>query len=365
MRRWRHYSAALWLLLSVLLCSPTLAASRQPDAPIVHIVQPGDTLGELARRYATSVEAIAAANGIANPDLVRVGERLLIPISVSAPPTTLPGPLTTLRLSPQLPVQGETVTVIVEASEPVTLTGSFDGHPLRWVAEKLEAKDACHFWALAGVHARAEPGAHPLVVEAVDGAGQRWAVSVEVFVQGGDFETARIVLPPAASRLLEPELLRGEQERLAAVWAQSSAHPLWQGTFVAPVRPFWPITAAFGQRRAYNSGPASSYHEGVDYGAKQGALVLAPAAGRVVLAEALTVRGNAVILDHGAGVHTGYWHLWQIFVKEGDEVRQGDPLGRVGNTGLSTGAHLHWELRVGDVAVNPLPWTQAAMPPGS
>jgi murein DD-endopeptidase MepM/ murein hydrolase activator NlpD len=252
----------------------------------------------------------------------------------------------------------------VEASEPVSLTGSFDGRPLRWVAEEPDAKDACRFWALAGVHALAEPGLHPLLVEATDGEGQRWAVNVEVFVQGGDFETARIVLPPAASRLLEPELLRGEQERLAAVWGQSSAQPLWQGTFVAPVRPFWPITSAFGQRRAYNSGPASSYHEGVDYGAKQGALVLAPAAGRVVLAEALTVRGNAVILDHGAGVHTGYWHLWQIFVEEGDAVRQGDPLGRVGNTGLSTGAHLHWELRVGDVAVDPLPWTQAAMPCG-
>jgi len=362
MRRWLRCAAALWLLLSVPLTSPALAVSRRPDAPIVHIVRPGDTLGELAQRYATSVEAIAAANAIVNPDLIHVGERLLIPASVSQLPATLPGPLTALRVSPPLPVQGETVTVVVEASEPVTLTGSFDGQSLRWVAEEPDARDASHYWALAGVHALAEPGPHALVIEAANAAGQRWTFSVEIFVRGGDFETTRIVLPPAASRLLEPELLRREQERLAAVWGQSAVQPLWQETFTLPVRPFWPLTSAFGQRRAYNSGPATSYHEGVDYGAKQGALVLAPAAGRVVLAEALTVRGNAVILDHGAGVHTGYWHLWQIFVEEGDEVRQGDPLGRVGNTGLSTGAHLHWELRVGDVAVNPLPWTLGTMP---
>jgi murein DD-endopeptidase MepM/ murein hydrolase activator NlpD len=100
----------------------------------------------------------------------------------------------------------------------------------------------------------------------------------------------------------------------------------------------------------------------VDYGARQGALVLAPAAGRVVLADALDVRGNAVILDHGAGVHTGYWHLWKILVREGQSVTQGDVLGRVGTTGLSTGAHLHWEVRVGDVAVDPLQWTRELMP---
>ena len=212
------------------------------------------------------------------------------------------------------------------------------------------------------MHALAKPGPHTLTVEATDAQGEEWTLSTEVGVQAGDFETERIVLPPAASKLLEPELLRRERERLAAVWAESAAQPLWQGRFLVPVRPFWPITSRFGTRRTYNSGLLSSSHAGVDYGAKQGALVLAPAAGRVVLAEPLTVRGKAVILDHGAGVHTGYWHLWQIFVKEGEKVEQGDPLGRVGNTGLSTGAHLHWELRVGDVAVDPLPWTQEVMP---
>ena len=362
MKRWLRYAAALWLLLGLLAPSLALAASPRPAAEIIHVVQPGDTLGELAERYGTSVQAIAAANALANPDLIHVGEQLLIPASVSQLPATLPGPLTALSVSPLLPTQGDTVTVAVEASEPLTLTGDFAGHVLHWVAEETSETGTYRYWALAGVHALAKPGPHALTLEALDAQGQKWTASTDLFVQGGDFDTTRIVLPPAASKLLEPELLRRERERLAVVWGESAAQPLWQGEFVVPVRSFWPITSAFGQRRAYNSGPASSYHEGVDYGAKQGAVVLAPAAGRVVLAEALTVRGNAIILDHGAGVHSGYWHLWQIFVEEGDEVMPGDPLGRVGNTGLSTGAHLHWELRIGAVAVNPLPWTREAMP---
>jgi murein DD-endopeptidase MepM/ murein hydrolase activator NlpD len=77
-----------------------------------------------------------------------------------------------------------------------------------------------------------------------------------------------------------------------------------------------------------------------------------------VLAEPLQIRGNAVIVDHGRGVMTGYWHLSQIDVTVGQHLDRGDLLGHVGNTGLSTGAHLHWELRVLGVQVDPLQWVR-------
>ena len=81
---------------------------------------------------------------------------------------------------------------------------------------------------------------------------------------------------------------------------------------------------------------------------------MAPADGVVALAEPLHIRGNAVILDHGRGIFTGYWHLSEFRVKPGQIVKRGDILGLVGNTGLSTGAHLHWEMRIDGVAVDPL-----------
>ena len=90
--------------------------------------------------------------------------------------------------------------------------------------------------------------------------------------------------------------------------------------------------------------------------------MLAPASGTVVLAEPLDVRGNAVVIDHGAGVFTGYWHLSQIDVQAGQQVKPGDQLGLVGTTGLSTGNHLHWEMRVHGIAVDPLQWTGKVFP---
>ena len=87
----------------------------------------------------------------------------------------------------------------------------------------------------------------------------------------------------------------------------------------------------------------------------------APADGKVVLAEPLQVRGQVVILDHGLGVMSGYWHLSQIDVTAGQFVEEGQVIGLVGNTGLSTGSHLHWEVRVGGVPVDPIPASRACL----
>jgi murein DD-endopeptidase MepM/ murein hydrolase activator NlpD len=128
--------------------------------------------------------------------------------------------------------------------------------------------------------------------------------------------------------------------------------------FGDPLGDDYPHTSPYGTRRTYGRSSTISAHEGEDFSAPAGSAVTAPAAGVVVLAEPLFVRGNAVILDHGHGVFTGYWHLQEIDVRPGERVEPGDPLGRVGSTGLSTGAHLHWEMRVNGVAVDPLQWVE-------
>jgi murein DD-endopeptidase MepM/ murein hydrolase activator NlpD len=107
----------------------------------------------------------------------------------------------------------------------------------------------------------------------------------------------------------------------------------------------------------------TSYHTGHDYGADAGTPILAPNAGTVALAEPLQVRGNVVILDHGLGVFSAFWHLSRIDVEAGQIVSQGEVVGLVGNTGLSTGPHLHWEMRVLGVPVDPVQWTKRTFPP--
>ena len=89
--------------------------------------------------------------------------------------------------------------------------------------------------------------------------------------------------------------------------------------------------------------------------------MLAAASGTVVLADTLNVRGNAVVIDHGWGVYTGYWHQTEIYVQPGERVSTGQVIGTVGSTGRVTGAHLHWELWVNGVPVDPMQWVRQSL----
>jgi murein DD-endopeptidase MepM/ murein hydrolase activator NlpD len=351
-----------WILpLLVFGPSSALPAAAESSSSFTHVIQPGDTVGELAERYGIPLQSIVLANGLRNPDVILVGDLLVIPLTSDLFTVKLPHPLSSLDAPSVAPVQGQTWTLHVRGIEPFSVAGSFDGQALHWIPGET-SDSGSEFWALVPIHALAQPGLHTLVLRPRDSYGHEEELGIDIPVRAGEFDSWRIVLSAATSQLLEPKLVRGEAEMLAEIWSLSAPQPLWEGRFERPVHSVWPISSPFGQRRAYNDGPTNGYHSGVDFSAKQGALVRAPAAGTVVLADGLTVRGNAVILDHGAGVHTGYYHLWEILAERGATVEKGDVLGRVGSSGLSTGAHLHWELRVGNVAVDPLQWTAETVP---
>jgi murein DD-endopeptidase MepM/ murein hydrolase activator NlpD len=91
--------------------------------------------------------------------------------------------------------------------------------------------------------------------------------------------------------------------------------------------------------------------------------VKAAAPGKVAYVGMLTTRGLSVMIDHGAGVFTAYHHLSETTVNEGDVVQQGQLIAKSGMTGLATGPHLHWELIVGGVNVDPVYWTFAGVAP--
>ena len=115
-------------------------------------------------------------------------------------------------------------------------------------------------------------------------------------------------------------------------------------------------TAAFADRREYlyaDGGSSLSLHNGVDLAAPVGTPVLACGSGRVVLAGERLMSGKTVVLEHLPGVFSLYFHLSELAVTEGQEVQAGERLGAVGMTGLATGPHLHWELRVNAWPVDP------------
>ncbi|HEY8477831.1 MAG TPA: M23 family metallopeptidase [Chloroflexota bacterium] len=255
-------------------------------------------------------------------------------------------PTLTVDVRPTTPTQGETFWVQVRTDEPADLAVRLDGRALPLLEE------GAAFWALGGVAANAPLGSRALQVEAVDGVGNRSVADLAVRVEAGDFPSEDVVV--AEEQVENPDEARA-QERLARVLAQVTTPRRWRDPFQLPLQ--GPVTTVYGTRRSYNGVPQPAYfHAGVDLAAPAGAPVGAANAGRVVLAEALGAYGNAVVLDHGLGVFTLYAHLDEVLVAVGDDVPTGHVLGTVGSTGRSTGPHLHWEVRVGQVAVDPMAW---------
>jgi murein DD-endopeptidase MepM/ murein hydrolase activator NlpD len=332
--------------------SPTPEPTTQEQ---VHIVQRDETLYRIALRYGTTVQALAAANNLANPNLIHWGQKLIIPSAMASPAEPLPPPFAGVELTPSPVVQGQTLVVKVKAEGIVGLSGLYDGDRPTIFVEGEEEQ-----WALIGIHALTEVGTHPLKLAASDAEGQQTEILLSVPVVDGGYGVENIVLPPGRASLLDPDLLQAERERLEQVFGIFGRQQLWVGPFIVPAE--GPITSQFGTRRSYNGGPATSYHEGIDYDAPPGAAVLAANDGQVALAEPLSVRGNAVIIDHGLGIHSGYYHLSEINVQEGQQVKKGDVVGKVGDTGLATGPHLHWEIRVHGINIDPAQWTWRTIP---
>lgn len=317
----------------------------------LHAVQPGETLTEIAFRYDLSPWELAEVNHIANPALILPGQWLVIP---GERPTWMPLPFTEINISP-LPVeQGQALLVEVRTSEPAQVEGTLFDRPLTFIEERGT------YYAAAGAHVFTEPGMYEMTLAATDSAGQRVSMSMGVVVEEGAYGYERIDVPADRTNLLDPELVAAERERIDEVRHTVSPTRRWRGPFLQPVEAA--ISSYFGTHRSYDGGPYTSYHSGVDFNAGRGTPVSAPADGTVVLAEPLAVRGNTVVIDHGWGILTGYWHLLSIEVSVGQEVRAGETIGRVGSTGLSTGAHLHWEVWAGGISVNGLQWLSSDYP---
>ena len=125
----------------------------------------------------------------------------------------------------------------------------------------------------------------------------------------------------------------------------------WQGRFTRPVEG-GRITTPFAVRR-YVNGSGPTRHAAIDIALPQGTPVYAPAGGRVLFAGYLQLTGNTVVIEHGLGLKTWYYHMVSLDVQTGDMVGGGQQIGAVGSTGFSTGPHLHYEMSVYDVPINP------------
>ena len=185
--------------------------------------------------------------------------------------------------------------------------------------------------------------------------------SIPVSVVAGGYEQITLTVPQASIDLLSDAAAIEEERRLVAgAYATFTLERLWAGPWLMPVQGL--ATDTFGVQRSVNGGPFGT-HGGTDIAAEGGTPVVAPVSGRVVLAQSLYLLGNSVIIDHGAGLLTGYHHMSSIAASVGQEIGKGDLVGYVGATGFVSGDHLHWEARIHGVKVDPLLLTLAPLEP--
>jgi murein DD-endopeptidase MepM/ murein hydrolase activator NlpD len=343
------------------LANPYLLLAGQPvhlPEPLpanirIHRVSAGDTLVGLAARYGVSPQHIRRANRLACSTCLAFGQ--LIRITNADQAGSLPAPFQHIDVWPPIPKQGQVVAVRVSASHPLQhITGELAGQPLRFAQKDGE------YIALSGVPALQEPGVYPVIIRAVPQDGQASAVQGRVQIAAGRFGYERINISPKLVPLLDPQVNQGEREALEAVISQFSDTQWWQGPLNWPIKS--KLLSRFGARRDFNGGILYTFHSGIDLTARVGTPVRSAADGRVAALLDLAIRGRTVILDHGRGVFTLYCHLSKFAVEKDQFVTAGQVIGYSGNTGRSLGPHLHFELAVGGVQVDPLVWLERTLP---
>jgi murein DD-endopeptidase MepM/ murein hydrolase activator NlpD len=254
-----------------------------------------------------------------------------------------------LRVMPPSPGQGDAAVVLLEGARRAReIEGSLAGQPLRFFPYGEEQA------ALVGIDLEAKPGKAPWRVRIVDARGAPREATGGMIIRSRKFPVQRLTLP-APMVDLTPEAERratAEAARLRTLYQTVTPERLWHGPFTRPVGGDLP-GEGFGSRRILNGQPRMP-HSGVDFAAERGAVVLAANRGRVALVGDFFFAGRLVVLDHGLGLYTLYFHLDRVDVGEGTMVERGEPIGAVGATGRATGPHLHWAAQVGASRVDPM-----------
>ncbi|MBI5314577.1 MAG: M23 family metallopeptidase [Nitrospirae bacterium] len=247
--------------------------------------------------------------------------------------------------------QGQVLLIKVKGEEQATeVKGVFLSRTIPFFREFRPGEPAGYL-GLLGIDMQDEPGTYELAVEVRQGE-QAKRLSVNILVAKENFSVEHLTLPKEKVDLDEKATARwkAEQEQVKQALAENSRLKLWRSNFLEPVN--GKRTGIFGSVRVMNGKPRNP-HNGEDIGAPVGTDVAATNDGVVRLTVDHIFSGRGVFVDHGLGFYSMYFHLSEILVKDGDLVKAGQIIGKVGATGRATGPHLHWGVKLNGARVNP------------
>ena len=337
----------------------TAVQLQQPAAPAdesTETVRAEPTSATTESASEQSTQAVEQPPAEPEPEIDDTDVAVAQPPATAKAPSTDAGPEVSAAITPDLITQGETVALTVESAEVSSIAATIGGRS--WPLS--EAGDG-QWWGLSAIPRDADTGVTEVVID-LYGAGGVWlrshTASLVVLASAAPFE--EIVLGGAGTPADPDDVARDIAVRFVEHTAISGP-PRWTDHWILPVE--GEVSGVFGSFRSYDGVRSDGWHHGHDIAAQHGDPIVAPAPGVVVWTGELVLHGIGVIIDHGAGVYSGYWHMSLIAVREGMEVAPGDWLGNVGTTGLSTGPHLHWEVIVQGVDVDPVQWLGEDLPP--
>ena len=247
--------------------------------------------------------------------------------------------------------QGQVLVVKVPEFDGATeVKGTFLDRTVPFFRE-TRAGEPPGFVGLLGIDLQDDPGTYELLVDVRRGE-QTKRFSYNVLVAKEKFAVEHLKLPKDKVDLDAKSIARwkAEQEQIRQALAENSRLRLWHSDFVEPLN--GRRTGVFGSVRILNGKPRNP-HSGEDIGAPLGTDVAVTNDGVVRLTVDHLFSGKGIFVDHGLGFYSMYFHLSEILVKDGDLVRAGQVIGKVGASGRATGPHLHWGVKLNGARVNP------------
>ena len=226
-----------------------------------------------------------------------------------------------------------------------TRTLTLDGEPVKI------ASDGAWFAAFD----RDAKSSETLIATLAD--GRRVSQTVAIAPRAWQIENINIPRKPGGPTEAFMKIRQPELDRINAARALQTDAQGWRQHFIWPAK--GRISGRFGSQRVYQGEPGA-YHSGLDIATgTSGTPYVAPADGVVILAaeRPFSLEGNLLMIDHGMGLNSAFLHSSQILVKEGDHVKQGQVIGRIGMTGRATGPHLHWSIKWNDARLDPILFT--------
>ncbi|MDT7040919.1 M23 family metallopeptidase [Candidatus Nitronereus thalassa] len=252
---------------------------------------------------------------------------------------------------------GTHVQLSGKQGEVLVVTLPVSGHPQKVVGHLLK-RDIIFFpiadgeyAGLLGLDMQDRPGQHDLVIQ-VEYPDRQEEHKVTILLMKEDYKVQHLKLPKKMVDLDSKTLARVKKESKVLHQAFDSVvpKPLWRTGFIEPVQ--GRVSGRFGSRRVIN-GQSKRPHSGEDIAAPNGTPVVAMNSGVVRLTMDHFFTGKGVVLDHGLGLFSMYFHLADVDVSQGQMVEKGQTIGKVGATGRATGPHLHWGVRLNGSRIDP------------